>query len=214
VFEALLDPEVLSRTVPGSTGLVLDDDHTYSGQLKMKVGPVQGVFEGKVRLTDLQPPAAYNIEIAGQGAPGFVNGNGAIRLEEALADEEGAETLLRYDVDVQVGGRIAGVGQRLIESSAKVITRQALEALDGQIAARLPSPRAAGEGAAGGGEGEQQAGQAAAAPIEPPPAPSSTKMAAGFAGGLLDELLPDGVGRWLIAGVGLVLIALLLRSCT
>lgn len=210
VWEALLDPEVLSRTVPGSTGLVLEGDHTYIGKLKMKVGPVQGVFDGKVQLSDLKPPSAYKIEISGQGPPGFVNGSGAITLEDA-----GSETILSYDVDVQVGGRIAGVGQRLIESSSKVITRQALEALDAQIAARVsaagsPADRASADAAqADLGDGE---------PTEvsevPPAMPSSARTAVGFAAGLLDELLPEGVGRWLIGGVVVVLIALLLRSCT
>jgi len=177
VWKALLDPEVLGRTVPGSEGLEQTGDNEFAGKLKMKIGPVQGLFEGKVRLSDLDPPSGYTMTIEGRGTPGFINGTGVIRLRD-----DDAGTLLDYEVDVQVGGRIASVGQRLIESSAKVITRQSLESLEAQITARQAA------GAASGGD--------AAASAEPPAAPSQAKMAAGFAGGLLAELLPKGVRRW------------------
>ncbi len=131
VFEALLDPEVLSRTLPGCEDLSRVGENEYAGKLKMKVGPVQGIFQGGVELTDLDPPNGYNLTLNGRGAPGFVKGTGSIRLEE----KDGG-TLLCYDIDAQVGGRIAAVGQRLIESSAKVITRQGLKGLGKQLDAR------------------------------------------------------------------------------
>ena len=113
VWQALLDPEVLARTLPGCEKLERTGEHQFAGALNLKVGPVQGLFDGTVALSDVQPPESYRIQLKGQGAPGFVEGDGTIRLEEAPGG-----TVLHYEVDAQVGGRIAGVGQRLLDSSA------------------------------------------------------------------------------------------------
>ena len=185
VWKALLDPEVLSRTLPGCEDLRQSAENTFEGKLAMKVGPVQGVFQGKVELSDLTPPTGYTLTLTGKGAPGFVNGKGRLELEES-----GATTLLRYEVDAQVGGRIAGVGQRLLDSSAKVITRQALEGLDAQIRRR---------------------GEA------PPAAPSQTKFLASVVGGVVGELIPKERRAAVAAGVigvALVILVLILRACT
>lgn len=200
VWEALLDPQVLSRTLPGCEDLEQTSEHTFEGTLSMKVGPVQGVFQGKVELSDLDPPRGYTLALSGKGAPGFVNGKGRLELDEG----EGS-TVLRYEVDAQVGGRIAGVGQRLLESSAKTITRQALEGLDAQVRARRGSGSSGGSGSGGSG------GESA-----PAAAPSQTKFLVGFLGGVLGELVPKE-RRALVAaaaiGVALVILALILRAC-
>jgi hypothetical protein len=231
VWEALLDPEVLSRTVPGSQGLERSGDNAFEGELKIKVGPVQGVFQGKVTLLELDPPRGYTLKLDGRGAPGFVNGSGVI----ALADDPAGGTLLHYDVDAQVGGKIAGVGQRLLESSAKVITRQALEALDGQIRARsaaaAPSPGPTAP-AAGGASGEGPDGAATAhapgivaAPGPPasgstaapaPPPPSTARFAAGVVKGVVADLVPPRHRRKVAlagAGIGAILFVIGIRSC-
>lgn len=195
VWAALLDPAVLSRTLPGCEDLRQSGDNTFEGTLSMKVGPVQGVFQGKVELTDLDPPRGYTLSLSGKGAPGFVNGKGRLELEEAAP----SSTLLRYDVDAQVGGRIAGVGQRLLDSSAKVITRQALEGLEAQIRQR--------QGAASSPEG---------ATSGPAPAPSQTKFLAGVVGGVVGELIPKEHRAAVAAGaiaLVLVFLALILRAC-
>ena len=170
VWAALLDPEVLARTVPGSQGLERTGDNEFKGELTMKIGPVSGVFQGKVALENLDPPNGYTLKLDGRGAPGFVNGSGVIRLE----DDAAGGTLLHYDVDAQVGGRIAGVGQRLLDSSAKVITRQALEALDVQIQARSANA-ASGDSqpSDGSSNGNPHAQAMPAAP--PAPRPSSSR---------------------------------------
>lgn len=182
VWAALLDPEVLARTVPGSQGLERIGDHEFRGELTMKIGPVSGVFQGKVALEHLDPPSGYTLKLDGRGAPGFVNGTGAIRLE----DGAGGGTLLHYDVDAQVGGRIAGVGQRLLDSSAKVITRQALEALDVQVQARSSHGAAGESSASSGSNGAAHSG----ARLEAPPAPSTAKFAAGVVKGVIVDLVP------------------------
>ena len=184
VWAALLDPEVLSRTVPGSQSLERTGENEFKGELTMKVGPVTGVFQGKVALENLDPPNGYTLKLDGRGAPGFVNGNGAIHLE----DDPAGGTLLRYEVDAHVGGRIAGVGQRLLDSSAKVITRQALEALDVQIRARWPGGASGSSSADGGGQGGGAAPNRSIA--TPPPPPSTIKFASGVFKGVMVDMVP------------------------
>jgi carbon monoxide dehydrogenase subunit G len=145
VWEALMDPAALAQALPGGEQLVRLSDTDYAATMNVRVGPVQGKFEGKIELADLVPPHSYRMKVSGQGAPGFVSGEGALELEPV----DGG-TLLRYAGDVQIGGKIAGVSQRVMESTAKSLTRQGLQALDRHIAARLqpaPAPQAAPEAA-------------------------------------------------------------------
>ena len=128
VWEALLDPTVLSKALPGGDQLERVGENDYKAAMNVRVGPVQGRFEGKVTLSDIKVHEGYHMKVGGTGAPGFVNGEGTLAL---TANADG--TLLTYAGDVQVGGRIAGVGQRLIESTAKSIIRQGLKTLDGQL---------------------------------------------------------------------------------
>ena len=195
VWEAILDPEVLSRTLPGCEDMAPVGDNRFRGKLKMKVGPVQGVFEGGVELLDLDPPNGYRLKMDGKGAPGFVNGNGSLRLE----DTDDGGTLLHYEIDAQVGGRIAAVGQRLLDSSAKVLTRQGLQGLEQQLAARARVPDEA----------------AAPAPLDDDDAaaaaPSQAAFAGRFAAGMARELWPYLVGGALVV---LTAIAISLRACS
>ena len=131
VWEALMDPEVLSRVLPGCKRLDKTADNEFSGEISIRVGPVQGNFNGKVTLDDIDAPNGYRMEIAGQGRPGFVKGVGTLRLEGD------GPTTLHYDGDAQLSGRIASVGQRLVDSTARSLTRQGLQSLDSIIAARL-----------------------------------------------------------------------------
>jgi uncharacterized protein len=148
VWEALMDPAVLAGALPGGEQLEMVGDNQYRAVMNVKVGPVQGRFEGKILLEDIIAPERYTMKVDGQGAPGFVTGDGLLELLEA----DGGGTVLRYGGDVAVGGRIAGVGQRLIESTAKSVTRQGLTALDQMIQARLEPPVTPDDGMAQGGE--------------------------------------------------------------
>jgi len=132
VWDALQDPAILSMALPGGEQLEKRSENEYKAVMNVRVGPVQGKFEGKIELGDINPIDSYHMKVSGQGAPGFVNGEGNVQLEE-----NGAETIMHYTGDVQVGGKIAGVGQRLIDSTAKSIIRQGLVALDAQIQARV-----------------------------------------------------------------------------
>jgi carbon monoxide dehydrogenase subunit G len=130
VWKALLDPVVLAAVMPGCEKLELVDD-AYVGELNIKVGPVQGKFQGKVILADVVDEQGYTMTVDGRGQPGFVKAKAAVKLTP-----EGEETKMEYDGDAQVGGRIASVGQRLIDSSAKAIIKESLEGLNANVKAR------------------------------------------------------------------------------
>ena len=131
VWEALMDPEVLAKVMPGCEKLEQLEENKYKGILNVKVGPVQGKFEGVVTITEVNPPEGYSIQVDGRGPSGFMKGVGQIRLED-----QGETTLIHYGGDAQVGGRIASVGQRLLDTTAKSMSRQSLEGLHNQIKAR------------------------------------------------------------------------------
>lgn len=186
LWEALLDPEILARTMPGCHSLERTADNCFKGAMNVAIGPVKGRFQGTLKLTDLDPPKGYHMVVKGQGPSGFMKGDGDLTLVEA----EGG-TLLTYALDAQVGGRMAGVGQRLMDSSAKVVAQQGLEGLAAQVEV---APAVAGEPAA-----------AASAPA----GPTQTQMATRFAGGLWKEMVPAPVRRalgilfWLALGAAL-----------
>ena len=192
VWRALLDPAVLSRTLPGCEKLERVGENEYQGVLNVQVGPVKGQFQGTLVLTDIQPLESYHMKLDGKGPAGFMKGEGDLRLTDA-----GNATTLAYDIDSQVGGRVAAVGQRLLESSAKSITRQGLEGLARELAAM--------------GETE-----AAAAPPPPPVQPTQAQMAARVAGDVARDMVPPERRPWLIGGALLalaVVILLVVRSC-
>lgn len=134
VWEALMDPEVLAKVMPGCEKLEQLEENKYKGTLNVKVGPVQGKFEGVVTISEVNPSEGYSIQVDGRGAAGFMKGIGQVRLED-----QGDNTVIHYGGDAQVGGRIASVGQRLLDTTAKSITRQSLEGLNQQIKARTGS---------------------------------------------------------------------------
>jgi len=138
VWESLMDPAILATALPGGEALEKTGENEYKASMKVRVGPVQGKFDGAIELTDITLLESYRMKVSGQGSPGFVNGEGNVRLEDA-----GAETIMHYEGDVQVGGKIAGVGQRLVDSTAKSMIRQGLVALDAQIQARVAASETA-----------------------------------------------------------------------
>jgi len=115
VWTKLNDPEVLKTCIPGCEELEKTDDGGFRAVAKMKVGPVSARFKGKVTLSDLDPPKSYKISGEGEGGiAGFAKGSAVVNLLES----EGG-TLLSYQVDAQIGGKLAQLGQRLINGTAK-----------------------------------------------------------------------------------------------
>lgn len=115
VWDALVDPEVLKACIAGCRELDKISDTEFAAVVAAKVGPISATFRGKVSLLDLDPPRAYTISGQGQGgAAGFAK----MKARVALA-EEGGETLLSYEAQAEVGGKLASVGSRLVQSVAK-----------------------------------------------------------------------------------------------
>ncbi len=170
LWPMLLDPTVLANIMPGCEKLETVEENQYQGVLKIKVGPVQGKFQGDVVLSDINSPESYNITVNGRGAPGFVKGTGSLQLEA-----DGDMTTLHYSGDAQVGGRLASVGQRLLDTSANAIIRQSLEALGQQVQARMMADASDELGTDN-------------IPAPPPP-PSQTQFVAGVAKNLVEEYL-------------------------
>jgi len=127
VYQCLIDPEVLQRCIPGCERLEKTADNAYSVTIRTGVGSIKGVFNGNVRLEDLRPPEHYRIVVDGKGSPGFLKGSGDFDLEE-----QGETTLIKYSGEVQVGGTIAGVGQRMIQATAKMMAAQFFTALEAE----------------------------------------------------------------------------------
>ncbi len=134
VWELLQDPVVLAKALPGTERLALTSADRYEGVMKVNVGPVTAAkFDVTVALTDKEPPHRMSMQIEGKGPVGFTRGTASVLLD----DQPEGKTQMQYTSDVQVGGRIASVGQRLLESVSKMMMRQALEALERELAARL-----------------------------------------------------------------------------
>jgi carbon monoxide dehydrogenase subunit G len=116
VWAALNDPEILKRSIPGCQELAKVSDTEFQATAKLAVGPVKATFKGKVNLNDIDPPNGYRITGEGQGGvAGFAKGGATVRLEDA----EGGGTIMSYDVDAQIGGKLAQLGGRLINGVAK-----------------------------------------------------------------------------------------------
>ena len=127
VFRAMTDPEVLRRCIPGCEALERTGEDAYAATLRAGVGSIKGVFKGSVKLEDIRPPEHYRMVVEGKGQPGFLKGSG----ELDLADRDGA-TVVTYSGDVNVGGTLAGVGQRMIQGSAKMMAGQFFTAIEAE----------------------------------------------------------------------------------
>ncbi len=140
VWEALNDPEVLKASIPGCEELIKHSDTEMEAKVKLKVGPVKATFGGKVTLNDLDPPNGYTIEGEGSGGvAGFARGGAKVNLEEDGPDA----TILSYDVDAKVGGKLAQLGSRLIDSTAKRLAGEFFTAFAEQVAPSTPEPEVA-----------------------------------------------------------------------
>lgn len=231
VWEAVQNPDVLGSIVPGGEGVEETGENEYKTKLKVKVGPVQGKFTGNIKLENIEAPNSYDIIVDGKGAPGFVKATGNLQLSES---PEGADkTHLVYSGDAKIGGKIASVGQRLIDASAKSIVGQSLKELNEYVKAQAAkeaatkaaeeAAKAAEEAAAkAAAEAEEEAAKAAeeaakaaaeaakaAEEVEEYVAPSQAEMASRVAQDVAGEFIPAAYRPYAIgAGVLLVLIIL------
>ena len=133
-YQMLQDPEVLAKCMPGTDHLAKIGPDEYEMKMKMVISAVQGLFAGKIRVTGQKPPEQFRLVVEGSGKVGFLKGEGVLRLMPADASTE-----VHYDGDVQVGGVIAGVGQRLLDTTAKLVIRKFFEKL-AELAGQAPMP--------------------------------------------------------------------------
>src|SRR5471030_454314 len=120
VFAALNDQAILQACIPGCETLEKLSDTEMTAKVRLRIGPVSAGFSGKVTLSDIDPPNGYKISGEGQGGvAGFAKGGAVVKLTE-----DGGDTVLTYEVDAQVGGKIAQVGARLIQGTAKKLADQ------------------------------------------------------------------------------------------
>jgi uncharacterized protein len=134
VWDLLQDPTVLAKALPGTKTLTQVGDGRYEGAMKVSIGPVTAAeFAVSVTLSDRVAPSSFTMAIDGKGGVGFSRGTASV----TLADDAGGGTLMTYTSDVQVGGRIAMVGQRLMESVGRMMMKQALDGLNKELQARL-----------------------------------------------------------------------------
>ena len=180
VFAALNDPAILQACIPGCESLEKTSDTEMKAKVRMRIGPVSAAFSGKVTLSDLDPPNGYRISGEGQGgAAGFAKGGAVVALKEDAGD-----TILTYNVDAQVGGKIAQVGARLIDGTAKKLADEFFSKFAAMVGGPPPAEAAAAAAPA----------DAAAPPPVAAPAPSAAAQ--------------RGYKHWLIIGVGAAVLIL------
>jgi uncharacterized protein len=148
VWAALNDPEILKRCIPGCQSLAMTSPTEMTATVVVKVGPVKATFAGKVNLSDLDPPNGYRIAGEGSGGvAGFAKGGATVKLEAESADV----TNLQYIVDAHVGGKLAQLGGRLIDSTAKKVAEEFFQ----NFAAALTAPETGESGVAATATGSE-----------------------------------------------------------
>ena len=181
VWAGLNDPEILKQSIPGCEEIDQTSDTSFTAKVTAKVGPVKAKFAGSVQLTDIDAPNGYRISGEGKGgAAGFAKGGANVKLEE-----DGDGTLLKYEVDAQVGGKLAQLGARLIDGTAKKMASQFFENFAEVVT----------DGDTGEAEASAEAAPAAAA--------------SGPAAGQVTAMSQVGAGTWIS---GLVVAAIVLYA--
>jgi hypothetical protein len=197
VWEALNNPDVLKASIPGCESLEKLDDDQMKATASVKVGPISARFSGKVQLTDIDPPNGYRISGEGQGGvAGFAKGGANVALTD-----DGADTLLRYDVNAQVGGKLAQLGGRLIDATAKQMADAFFDRFSKQVQAMSPAAtEAVAEAAAG-----QRVPEPVAIVSEPAPSISVWSL-------IPSEPFGLPIAAWIGGGVFIIMVLLMLGS--
>ena len=123
-YRRMQDPEVLAACMPGCEGLEKIGEDEYKMKMKLALASLSGAFDGKVRIADRNPPNGFRLIVEGTGKLGFMKGEGALKFTPA-----GDSTEVSYEGDVQVGGTMAAVGQRLIDATAKMMIKRFFDKL-------------------------------------------------------------------------------------
>jgi carbon monoxide dehydrogenase subunit G len=204
VWEALNDPQVLKASIPGCESLEKLEDDQLKATAAVKVGPISARFTGKVQLTDIDPPNGYRISGEGQGGvAGFAKGGANVALTD-----EGSDTLLKYQVNAQVGGKLAQLGGRLIDATAKQMADAFFDRFSKQVQAMSPTPEPAVTEPAGSGLAAE-----AARPMATAPAPVAAEPATISIWSMIPKE-PFGLplAAWIGGGVYALMVLLILGS--
>ncbi len=134
IFAALVDPAILQKCIPGCEQMEKTGDNQYKAKLTAGVGPVKGIFTATISLQEIVAPEHYKLVVEGKGQPGFVKGTGELNLKDA----NGATEII-YTGDVNVGGLIASVGQRMIQSTANMLAARFFKSLEAETTSPNPA---------------------------------------------------------------------------
>ena len=194
VWAGLNDPDTLKQSIDGIDALTKVSDTEFEATVMAKVGPVKAKFKGKITLSDLDPPNGYSITGEGQGgAAGFAKGGAKVRLEFGGA----GATLLKYEAHAQIGGKLAQIGSRLVDSAARKYADEFFTAFAAVVEAKSAAAPAVDEPVMPASALEMAASQPAMAPAAIPPgddaAPSRGLPPAVWIGGLIVVV---GAGLW------------------
>ena len=132
LWELVRDPNVLAACLPGTQSMRQVGEHEYEGEIGIRVGPISGAFAGKLFVSNEVPPASCTLTVEGTGKVGFLKGVGNIDMSE----QGQGKTLMKYTGEVQIGGKVASVGQRLFDSVSRGMIEQALGKLNETLKAR------------------------------------------------------------------------------
>ncbi|MBO9679482.1 MAG: carbon monoxide dehydrogenase subunit G [Acidovorax sp.] len=182
-WDALNDPEVLKACIPGCDKVEATGENQYAVGMALKIGPVSAKFAGKITLSDIAPPRSYTIAFDGQGGvAGFGKGQAQVRLEELPPDALGQPCCeLHYQVQAQVGGKIAQLGQRLIDGAAKGMAEDFFKRFDEEMRSRHPRAE--------------------------PPAPGASEAGAPEAADAAEAPAPGGIPVWVWVVLAAVIVA-------
>lgn len=134
VWDLLQDPDVLAKAMPGTKRLERTAPDRFEGVMKVSLGPVTAAeFSLTVTLRGQVAPERFEMEIDGRGGLGFTRGTAVVELQES----QPGETTMRYTSDLQMGGKIAAVGQRILDSASRMMTQKGLDAMQRELEARL-----------------------------------------------------------------------------
>jgi len=188
VWKLVRDPDVLASALPGTQSLEKVGENEYKGDINIRMGPVAGVFSGSLKVSNEQPPESCTLAVEGQGKPGFIKGTGDVDL----VDLGHGTTQMKYKGELQIGGRLASVGQRMLDTGSKSMIRQGLETLNEALEARVAAKE-------GGGEIEHVA-------------PSESEFAAAVAKDMAGEVLTPSRLIWIVAAIIVIIIVVVILA--
>ncbi|MBU0893327.1 MAG: carbon monoxide dehydrogenase subunit G [Gammaproteobacteria bacterium] len=194
-WEALNDPEVLKLCIPGCDKVEPTGENQYAVAMALKIGPVSAKFAGKITLSEIVPPESYTIAFDGSGGvAGFGKGNAQVKLVALPADAAGQESCeLHYTVHATVGGKIAQLGQRLIDGAAKSMAEDFFKRFDHEMQRRHPRAQVA-----------ESAHGPDTVPAEEPTQPGALTALAASAG---ENNPPSGIPVWVwVAGAAALVV--------